>query len=148
MEQEEKDPIMERTGKLHDLAEYFPFKRLKRNSLCCVAMDELDDETIEKFLKSYNGYTFMDVRNAEEIIKQYGDADVTGEKEYVSDLVKVVATEYDFRRYVILRVIVEDQERVFIMAAFPNHLAAIMVLENQAIFNQKTVNYAVECLRN
>lgn len=139
---------MESTEKLYELAEFLNFKKLGQNSLCCAAMDELDDETIRMFLKSYNGYSFMDAHNAEDIIKQYADADVTGEKEYVSDFVKVVTAEYDFRRYTILKVMVEDQERVFIITAFPDDLAAIMVLQNQMIFSKKTIDYAIDCLKN
>ena len=143
---EQDEPIIEHYKKLSDLAEYFPFKKLKRNSLCCAAMDELDDETIERLLKSYKGYSFMDVRNAEDIIKQHVNIEVTDEKEYVSDFVKVSTTEYDFRRYVILKVSVEEQERVFIMASFSMNLAAIVVLANPMIFNSKTIDFAEKCL--
>lgn len=139
---EQDEPIIERYDKLHNLAEYFPFKMLRRKSLCCAAMDELDDETIERLLKSYEGCSFMDVRNAEDIIKQHANIEITDEKEYVSDFVKVNTVEYDFRRYVILRVSVEEQERVFIMARLPIDLAAIVVLENPMIFNSKTIDFA------
>lgn len=138
---------MESTEKLWKLVEFLNIKTIGRNSLCCAAMDELDDETIEKFLKSYNGNSFMDAYDAEEIIKRH-DMYVTNEKEYVSDFVKVTTVEYNFRRCTILKVRVEDQERAFVLTAFPDDLAAIMVLRNEAVFNQKTINRAVECLEN
>lgn len=139
---------MEEVEKLNKLVEFLNIKTLRRNSLCCVAMDDLDDETIEKLLKSYNGNSYMDARNAEDILKQYADVDVTGENEYISDYIKVKTTEYDFRRYTILKVIIEDQERAFILTAFPEDLAAIMVLEDRTTYNEKTIGLAVECLRN
>lgn len=138
---------MEYTEKLNKLVEFLEVKRFGRNSLCCAAMDELEDEAIEKLLKTYNGNYFTDVRNAESVYK-YTNAFVTGEKEYVSGFVKVTVVEYDFCRFAVLKVIVEDQERAFMLMAFPDDFAAIIVLQNQMVFSKKMVENAIECLKS